>query len=114
MIKPRSQPSHFELKAEGQPWKHEGMYQQHSSDSFTLSNVESNLSVTPMGSVTPPKISDRGSKTASLSDPISSTVEPSTTSIMRGGRMVQFMISLLADTPQLGAARYILVMAPKL
>ena len=26
MIKPRSQPSHFELKAEGQLWNHEGKF----------------------------------------------------------------------------------------
>ena len=34
MIKPRSQPSHFKLKAEQQPGNYEGMFHAHSSDSF--------------------------------------------------------------------------------
>ena len=82
MIKPRFQPSHFELRAEKQPWKTEGMFQQCSSDSFNPSNVESNLPVTPMASVTPSAAKDRDSKVTSLSDPISSTgaIQPSITS----------------------------------
>ena len=34
MIKPRSQPSHFELQAEAQPWNFERTYCSHSSDSL--------------------------------------------------------------------------------
>ena len=34
MIKPRSQPSHFKLQAEAQPWNFEGKFSSHSSDSF--------------------------------------------------------------------------------
>ena len=61
MIKPRTQPSHFELQAEAQPWNFEGKYCSHSSDSFNLMNVESMLPATPMGSVTPPATKDRDS-----------------------------------------------------
>ena len=41
MIKPRSQPSHFKLQAqaEAQPWKDEGKFHAHSSDSFNPMNV---------------------------------------------------------------------------
>ena len=52
MIKPRSQPSHFELQAEAQPWNSEGKFFSRSSDSFNPMNVESMLPVTPMGSAT--------------------------------------------------------------
>ena len=78
MIKPRSQPSHFKLQtqAEAQPWKSEGKFQVHSSDSFNLMNVESKLPVTPMGSVTPPAAEDRGSKVRFLTDPIICTEAP--------------------------------------
>ena len=61
MIKPRSQPSHFELQAEAQPWNLEGKFCARSSDSFNQMNVESMLPVTPMGSVTPPANKDRDS-----------------------------------------------------
>ena len=78
MIKPRSQPSHFELQAqaEAQPWKSEGKFQVHSSDSFNPMNVESKLPVTPIRSVTPPASEDRGSKVRILTDPIISTEAP--------------------------------------
>ena len=76
MIKPRSQPSHFELQAEAQPWNFEGKFSSHSSDSFNLMNVESMLPVTPMGSVTPPATRDRGSKVGMATDPIISIEVP--------------------------------------
>ena len=76
MIKPRSQPSHFELQAEAQPWNFEGKYCSHSSDSFNLMNVESMLPVTPMGSVTPPVTRDRESKVRKSTSPIISTEAP--------------------------------------
>ena len=53
MIKPRSQPSHFKLQAEAQPWKDEGKFHSHSSESFNPMNVDSQLPVVSMGSVTP-------------------------------------------------------------
>ena len=73
MIKPRSQPSHFELQAEAQPWNSEGNFHMHSSDSFNPMNVESKLPVAPMGGVTPPATRDRDSKVGILTDPIIST-----------------------------------------
>ena len=86
MIKPRSLPSHFELKAEAQSWNSEGMFYRHSYDSFKLFSVESNLPVTPMVSVTPPAVKDRDSKVRILADPISSTgaTQPSITSSESG------------------------------
>ena len=73
MIKPRSQPSHFELQAEAQPWNFEGKFGLHSSDSFNPMKVESILPVTPMEGVTPPSTKDRESKVGKPTDPISST-----------------------------------------
>ena len=73
MIKPRSQPSHFELQAEAQPWNFEGKFSSRSSDSFNPMNVESMLPVTPIGSVTPPATRYRGSKVGMSTDPIIST-----------------------------------------
>ena len=73
MIKPRSQPSHFELQAEAQPGNFEGKFSSRSSDSFNPVNVESMLPVIPMGSVTPPATTDRASKVRKPTNPISST-----------------------------------------
>ena len=70
MIKPRSQPSHFKLQAEAQPWNFEAKFCSCSLDSFNLMNVESMLPVTPMGSVTPPATKDRDSKVGKPTDPI--------------------------------------------
>ena len=76
MIKPRSQPSHFELQAEAQPWNSEGKFCSHSSDSLNPMTVESMLPVTPMGSVTPPATKDRDSKVRMSTNPIISTEAP--------------------------------------
>ena len=76
MIKPRSLPSHFKLQAETQPWKSEGKFQGHSSESFNPINVQSKLPVTPIEGVTPPATEDRGSKVGILTDPIISTEAP--------------------------------------
>ena len=79
MLKPRSQPSHFELQAEAQPWNSEGKFSTCSSDSFNPMNVESVLPVTPMESVTPPAVDDRANKVGVPSDPIISTEAPQPT-----------------------------------
>ena len=76
MIKPRSQPSHFELQAEAQPGNFEGKTYSHSFDSFNQLNGNSMLPVTPMASVTTPATIDRGSKVSEITDPISSTEAP--------------------------------------
>ena len=83
MIKPRSQPSHFKLQAqaEAQPWKDEGKFHSHSSDSFNPMNVESKLPVAPMASVTPPAVDDRGSKVRILTSPTFSTEAPQPSTI---------------------------------
>ena len=79
MIKPRSQPSHFELQAEAQPGNFEGKTYSRSSDSFSQLNGQSMLPVTPMASVTKPATIDRGSKVGEITDPISSTETPQPT-----------------------------------
>ena len=76
MIKPRFQPSHFELQAEAQPWNFEGKIGLHSPDSFNPLKRESVLPVTPMASVTTPATKDRGSKVGKLTNPIISTETP--------------------------------------
>ena len=76
MIKPRSQPSHFELQAEAQPGNFEGKGNSHSFDSFNQLNGNSVLPVTPMASVTTPATIDRGSKVGETTDPIHSTEAP--------------------------------------
>ena len=76
MIKLRSQPSHFELQADAQPWNFEGKFCSHSSDSFNQMNGDSMLPVTPMESVTPPATKDRDSKVRKSTDPIISTEAP--------------------------------------
>ena len=76
MIKPRSQPSCFELQADAQPWNFEGKFSSCSSDSFNPMKVESMLPVAPMGSVTPPETTDRASKVGKPTNPIISTEAP--------------------------------------
>ena len=73
MIKHRSQPSHFELQAEAQPWNFEGKFCSHSSDPFNQLNGNSMLPVVPMVSVIPPATTDRDSKVGKSTDPIIST-----------------------------------------
>ena len=73
MIKPRSQPSHFELQAEAQQRNFEGETNSHSCESFNQLNGQSMLPVTPMVSVTKPATVDRGSKVGETPNPINST-----------------------------------------
>ena len=79
MIKPRSQPSHFELQAEAQQGNFEGKTYTCSSDSFDQLNGQSMLPVAPMASVTTPATVDRGSKVGETPDPINSTEAPQPT-----------------------------------
>ena len=79
MIKPRSQPSHFELQAEAQPGNFEGKTNSCCFDSFNQLKGNSMLPVTPMASVTTPATIDRGSKISEITDPISSTETPQPT-----------------------------------
>ena len=79
MIKPRSQPSHFELQAEAQPWNFEGKTNSCSFDSFNQLNGQSMLPATPMTSVTTPATVDRGSKVSETTNPIISTEAPQPT-----------------------------------
>ena len=92
MIKPRSQPSHFELQAEAQQRNFEGETNSRSFDSFNQLNGQSMLPVTPMASVTKPATVDRGSKVSEITDPISSTETPQPT--------VRESISSLPPTPR--------------
>ena len=80
MIKPRSLPSHFELKADQEQWNSEGKFSGHSLDSYNQTNVESIQPAFPMESVNTPCVNDRGSKVRIPTDPICSPMEsqPST------------------------------------
>ena len=80
MIKPRSLPSHFELKAEAQQRNFEGENNFRSCSSFNQLNEKSMLPVTPMTSVTTPATIDRDSKVGEITDPFSSTGAPRATS----------------------------------
>ena len=79
MIKPRSQPSHFELQAEAQQRNFEGETNSCSCESFSQLKGQSMLPVTPMASVTNPATVDRGSKVSETPDPINSTGTPQPT-----------------------------------
>ena len=93
MIKPRSQPSHFELQAEAQQRNFEGETNSHSCESFSQLNGQSMLPVTPMVSVTNPATVDRGSKVSETPDPINSTGAPQPT-VERGA------VSSIPPTPR--------------
>ena len=86
MIKPRSLPSHFKLKAEQQLWNSEGKFSVCYSDSFNPTNVESKLPASPMEILKTPSINDRGSKVRIPTNPIHSpeSTQPSTTSSESG------------------------------
>ena len=53
MIKPRSQPSCFELEAEGKEWKATGTVPPHSQHPFTSKLPELELPALPMSSPVP-------------------------------------------------------------
>ena len=77
MIKPRSQPSHFKLQAEAQPWNFEGKANSRSYDSFSQLNGNSMLPVTPMTKCdTLQQQTDRDSKVGKSTDPVISTEAP--------------------------------------
>ena len=94
MIKPRSQPSHFELQAEAQPGNFEGKTYSHSSDSFDQLNGQSMLPVTPIASVTKPATIDRGSKVGEITDPISSTSSYQILSVQQDPPKVFFQFAI--------------------
>ena len=100
MIKPRFQPSHFELQAEAQPGNFEGKTDSHSFDSFNQLNGNSMLPVTPMVSVTTPATIDSGSKVGEITNPISSTEIPQLT--VRGAVSLSLpsISSSLPSTPR--------------
>ena len=98
MIKPRSQPSHFELQAEAQPGNFEGKTNSHSFDSFNQLNGNSMLPVTPMVSVTTPATIDRGSKVSATTDPISSTETPQPT---KRGAISSSLPSISSSVPSM-------------
>ena len=79
MIKPRSQPSHFEPHAEAQQRNFEGETNSCSCESFSKLNGQSMLPVTPMVSVTNAATVDRGSKVSETPNPINSTGAPQPT-----------------------------------
>ena len=73
MIKPRSQPPHFELEAEGKEWNSAGHIPPHSQQPFNskLSNPE--LLALPMESLVPASLTSKATPTVQGQNPVSST-----------------------------------------
>ena len=77
MIKPRSQPSHFELQADAQPWNFEGKFSSCSSDSFNLDESGVNVACYTNGECdTASMTTDMASKVGKPTNPIISTEAP--------------------------------------
>ena len=73
MIKPRSQPSHFELLAEGMNWNTSGSIPQQETKSFTSQANILELPAVSKGNSVPQAVTDRRNTHAPLSVPISFT-----------------------------------------
>ena len=82
MIKPRSQPSYFELEAEGKEWNAAGIVPQCSHNPFTSKLPELELPALPMSSLVPQSFTSRAMPSGQVNIPVISTgeVQPSITS----------------------------------
>ena len=75
MIKPRSQPSYFELEAEGKEWKATGTVPPHSQQPLTSNLPQSELPALPMGSLVPEPLTNKAMPLGQVNIPVSSTGE---------------------------------------
>ena len=82
MIKPRSQPSYFELEAEGKEWNAPGTVPPCSHNPFTSKLPELELPALPMGNLVPQPLTTKAMQLGQVNIPVSSTgeVQPSITS----------------------------------
>ena len=75
MIKPRSQPSYFELEAEGKEMNATGTVPPHSHHPFTSKLPGLELPALPMGSPVPPPLTSKAMPPGQVNGPVSSTGE---------------------------------------
>ena len=82
MIKPRSQPSYFELEAEGKEWNSAENFSPHSHQPFNSKPTTLELPALPVNSPVPPPLTSRVALSVQVNIPVSSTgeVQPSITS----------------------------------
>ena len=82
MIKPRSQPSYFELEADRKEWNATGTVPPHSHNPFTSKLPELELPALPMSSPVPQPLTSKAMQLGQVNSPVSSTskVQPSITS----------------------------------
>ena len=82
MIKPRSQPSYFELETEGKEWNAIGTVSLCSHNPFTSKLPGLELPVLPMSNLVPQSLTTKDMQSGQVNVPVSSTgeVQPSITS----------------------------------
>ena len=82
MIKRRSQPSYFELEAEGKEWNDAGLVPPRCHNPFTSKLLELELPALPMSSLVPQPLTSKAMPLGQVNIPVSSTIEvqPSITS----------------------------------
>ena len=82
MIKPRSQPSYFELEAEGKEWNATGTVPPCSSSPFTSKLPESELPALALDNPVPQPLTSKVTLSGQVNIPVSSTgaIQPSITS----------------------------------
>ena len=82
MIKPRSQPSYFELEAEGKEWNSTGMIPPHSHQPFNSMLPPLEPPALPMDNLVPPPLTTKATPPQQGNIPVSSTgaLQPSISS----------------------------------
>ena len=73
MIKPRSQPSYFELEAEGKEWNSTGIIPPHSHQPFNSMLPAPELPALPMDNPVPPALTSKATPSVQGNIPVSST-----------------------------------------
>ena len=73
MIKPQSQPSHFELEAEGREWNNRGHIPSCSHHPFNSNLPALEISALPVDNPVPPALTSKATSSATGHIPVSST-----------------------------------------
>ena len=73
MIKPRSQPSYFELEVEGKEWNSTGIIPPHSHQPFNSMLPAPELSALPMDNPVPQPLTSKSTSSVQVNIPVSST-----------------------------------------
>ena len=97
MIKPRSQPSYFELEAEGKEWNNRGHIPPHSHHPFNSNLSALEIPALPMDNPVPPALTSKATLSIQGHIPVTSTsvTQPSITS----GDPVEIPSTPLQDDP---------------